>query len=546
MKKILSLLLVFVLMLSAVAGCSTSGDDTTTSKPVSSDESVSSEDSASTEEPESSDESISSDEEGEPEDTEEDFGGDYEEEPEEEEEEEEDSATPLSPEYQRLENMLAGNDEQLNKDSIYFEGNLTRLAAAIKKSQSGKKVTIVCYGNGANTGILLDVVRAENTYNETLAEWWNTNIGPCQVVKAGTDNITSITACYRVEHDVLRYDPDLVLLDFAVQDNIGGQATTNAVGYDNLIRRILEHKSKPAIISLMLTGAEQQTFTMNPNNADAFATASKIQKTVAQYYSIPIIDFESSFWDNSVEVVEVTTKKEIPLINWSTIALDNIIMSNEGHAILAGTIRYFLNSVVKKLNKIPTKEFVYPTEGYFARDDYMNYSYVSIGDIIEGKAEGYSADLDELGLREYNYGYTGESFYSPLTPNIRTTKHYDYIEGEHDKEWEEFETGAHYLTITLPEPVETDTYFTLCVTKSTSKGVSSKAPYKDFEISLECYDENDNLKKTLKSPKGHYNETINVGRTPAVKLESGTKKVTFKIYVPQGSVLLFGFSSLKK
>lgn len=537
MKKFLALLLVFLMLVTTFTGCS--------------EESVSSQDDVSSDvssEDVSSDDVVSEEESSEPEDTVEE--PEYTEpeyiEPEEEEEPVE-SDKPLTPEYQRLENMLAGEDEELNKDAIYSEGNLTRLAAAIKKSKSGKKVTIVCYGNGANTGILLDVVRAENTYNELLSDWWNNNIGPCQVIRAGTDNITSITACYRVEHDVLRYNPDLVLLDFAVQDNIGGAATTNAVGYDNLIRSILEHKSKPAIISLMLTGAEQQTFTMNPNNAEVFATASKIQKTVAQYHNIPVIDFENAFWDNSVEVVEVTTKKEIPLINWRTIALDNIIMSDEGHSVLMGTIRYFLESVMNKLNKISTKDFAYPKEGYFGRDDYMNYSYVSIGDIIEGKAKGYSADLDTLGLAKYNYGYSEEKFASPLTPNIRTSKHYDYIEGEHAEEWKDFEVAPHYLTITLPEAIETNTYFTLCVNNPTSKSVSSNSPYKDFGVSLECYDENDALiGSPIRSPRGHYKETISLGMTPAVKLAAGTKKVTFKIYLAQGTVLLFGFSSLKK
>ena len=125
---------------------------------------------------------------------------------------------------------------------------------------------------------------------------------------------------------------------------------------------------------------------------------------------------------------------------------------------------------------------------------------------------------------------------------------YDMLSQENvgDEEWKDFEVAPHYLTITLPEAIETNTYFTLCVNNSTSKSVGSNSPYKDFAISLECYDENDNLKTTLKSPRGHYKETINIGMTPAVKLEAGTKKVTFKIYVPQGSVLLFGFSSLKK
>ena len=159
MKKLLALLLVFLMLFATFTGCSDKGgassepaDDVTAD--VSSDptEDVSSE-------PE---EDVSSEPEEEP-SSEPQY--EYEEpneqpnEPEEEPEEEVPSVE-LSPVEQRYENLLQGVDEAFNKDSLSSEGELGRLVKAIKKAESGKTVKIVFYGNAANT--------ADNTEYETV------------------------------------------------------------------------------------------------------------------------------------------------------------------------------------------------------------------------------------------------------------------------------------------------------------------------------------------------------------------------------------------
>ena len=50
------------------------------------------------------------------------------------------------------------------------------------------------------------------SYADIFKEWFEGAIGPCEVYKAGSYNLTSKLACLRVEHDVLRFEPDIVLL----------------------------------------------------------------------------------------------------------------------------------------------------------------------------------------------------------------------------------------------------------------------------------------------------------------------------------------------
>ena len=552
MKKLLALLLVFLMLTLTFTACTE--DNNASSKPdnpssdVSSDEAPSDDDSDIAEddgesEPEETIDTELQDEEPQDEEPQYEDDGEYDDPLDEEEIED----VPLTPEQQRVQDILAGVDEEINKDALYNEGNLTRLAKAINKSKAGKEVTLLFYGNGTNTGRGIDRSTDGATYAMLVQDWWETNIGPCKYIKSGTDNLVSTTACLRVDYDVLRYEPDVVFLDFAVQDGISAMAKSNALGYDNLIRRILHSESAPAVISLMLTGAEQQSYTMNPKNATIFASASAEQKKVAKYYDLPIIDFEQSFWDNSIEIVEVTSKKEIPLLTWENISLDNTIMNQDGHMVLAGTIKYFLSNVVKKLNKISTKNYTYPTDGFFGNDKYMNSTFVSIGDIVEGKIDGYSMNLDTLELAKNSYVYASENEGNSMTPNIKTWRHFDYIEGTHDAKWETYEENEEFLTINFPKVVEDEIYVLFATTKTVGDKIPSGSPMQKYgPITVECYSENGTLLSSVKPSTGHFTETTQLGKSSAVKLSSGTAQITIKTYTSSGSIYIQGLSYLTK
>ena len=561
MKKLLAILLVFMLIIGSFAGCSkgggtnTSSDNTSTSE-VSS-ENVSSEDVSS--EDESSDTDTAEVEDGG------DYGNgdypDYGEEPSSENTPGDNSQPysessegnsnveePTEPELTaaelRLESMLLGEDESLNKDAIYKEGDLTRLAKAIKKSKSGKEVLIMFYGNSANTS----EVYADTPYWRLFGEFWSANIGPCRTVAVSMDNLTSLDACMRVDQDVLRWKPDVVFLDFAVQDAVASMASANAHGYDNLIRRILQSSTKPAVVSLILTGAEQKSFGMNAANADMFNTASKLQKQVASYHNIPIIDFETALWDNMVELVKVTTQREIPLMTWATVGENNVAMNDSGHAILQGAISYFVNKVNNKLNKVPTQDYAYPTEGYFGTDKYMKGSLVDVESIANGKASGHSFDLEKDELTKYGYylAVSDTPGGNPLRPYMDTYRHYIPAAGasEEEKTWEE---NPHYLAVNIPEVKSTETaYFTATNNKwASGSRVINENIKKYAPITIDCYDKNGNKISEVKNSAGYYAETIELGKVLRLQLPTGTTKAVIKVYVSAGVIRLLGVGYFK-
>lgn len=540
MKKLLALLLVCVMVLGVFAGCqeeeavdskvslTTDASSEETVSDDSSDSDTESEDPSSEEEPIIDDGgSVDTDDYSY---TDDDDLGDYTYEEEE-----------LTPEEQRLESVLAGEDDELNKAAITNEGNLARLAKAIKKSKGGKNVNIVCYG-GWNTGNNGDTtIDGALTYSALLAEWWAANIGPCTVYNQGLPALTSVNACMRVDRDVLRFEPDVVFLDFAVQDGLSGLGKSNAVGYDNLIRRILQSDTSPAIISLMLTGAEQTTYTMNPDNCKTFATATKYQTEVCDYYDIPVIDMDSCIWDIMSEIVQVDNKGDIPLMTWESISSTALLYSPNGHKVLYGMIKQFIENAVAKLDKISTKDPSYPTVGFFANDKYMKGSTVDIQSIAEGTTKGYSVDLD---LDDFSdLGYTLNKEETPgknaMLPNIHTYRHYI------DETDPEKNIYPHYLEVTIPEVKKDETaYFQWCCSKSV--GTAYRPTYVKFNpCTLECYDATGKM-VTVGYSGGYYSDEITQGRFFASQIPSGTTRIVIKTYTGSGTIRMLGIGRFQQ
>ena len=528
MKKLLALLLVFLMLVATFTGCSK--NENTSSEPDDTTADVSSE-------PE---EDVSSEPEEEPEEEEEEPSYEYEE-PEDEEEPEK----PLSPAQQRFENMLEGIDTQFNKDSLYSEGNLGRLAKAIKKAKSGQTVTFVFYGNGANTAVNSEHNSPDSPYADLFGEWFTVNYGPCNIYKQGSDGLQSSVAMLKVENDVLRFEPDVVFLDFAVQDNMAN-AAANTMAYDKIIRRILESKSAPAVVPLMLTGADYTSYKMNPQNATMFASSSQAQKTLAEYYNLPVIDFEYAIWENMPELVEETTKTEIPLLSWKSIAMKSIMLNAEGHRILAGAVANLINVTNSKLDKILAgKNYVYPSEGYYAdvNNEYKAYSFITVGDIADGKAKGYSFDID-VRDNDFDYRFREKNANDGLSPCIITYKHYIAAEGASAAQ-KEAEVNPHYLTLTIPEAKE-DTYFIFFTTSKIGASAFSKDTAfasKYLPVSMVCTTTSgEKIVKLPSTDYGSYKSAPDMGKTAKLLIPKGTTKIEFRIYDSQGAVCLLGIA----
>lgn len=204
-------------------------------------------------------------------------------------------------------------------------GNTYRLKNAIAKAKSGDDVTIAYIGGSITEGDHLPTSYAERTYNyfvKTFAK----NPDKCHYVNAGISGTPSVLGSLRLENDVLSQNPDIVFIEFAVND---GSEDIYYDAYESIIRECLEYESQPAVILLFARMEEGWT-------------SQDWKKQIGAHYDVSMISYADGItylFDNNV-------------IQWSDFSSDYTHPHAEGNAIVADFIAYFYSEV----DRLPASE----------------------------------------------------------------------------------------------------------------------------------------------------------------------------------------------
>lgn len=134
--------------------------------------------------------------------------------------------------------------------SILSEGNNGRLEQVLDKIERGEKITIFTIGGSITEGAGAKnftysytdqfVNRLLDAYPDSNMSYYNSGLG-------GTPSTLGLMRYERDVAAVMEGDPDLVIIEFAVNDY---QEPTNARAYESLVRTILEKENAPAVILL--------------------------------------------------------------------------------------------------------------------------------------------------------------------------------------------------------------------------------------------------------------------------------------------------------
>lgn len=203
---------------------------------------------------------------------------------------------------------------------ILNEGNNTRLLNAMKKAQSGERVTIGYLGGSITMGSLASAPEKCYAYLSWL--WWKEQFphGDIHYVNAGIGGTTSHFGAARVEEDLLHAEPDVVFVEFSVNDDNTEHFLET---YEGLIRHLLQNRKQPAVILL--------------HNAyyDDWHSAQEIHSRVGRYYNLPYISFGDVL---RLEIADgrLQTKQLTP---------DFLHPNDYGHRLLADMVWEYLDEV---------------------------------------------------------------------------------------------------------------------------------------------------------------------------------------------------------
>ena len=263
------------------------------------------------------------------------------------------------------ESVLAGKNEYFNKSTIINKGDKTLLANVIKKAERGEDITIVGLGGSITQG---GGISDTNRYGEHISLWLNAKFPNIKVnyVNAGIGSTTSLVGIHRLESDVLRHNPDIVLVDFTVND--GASDERYKLSYETILRKLL--KNDIAVISVVFgsTGDPE-----NPKRANN-ALVSHLHSML--YYNVPVIDYYGALWryvDNGI-------------VSWKDdLTQDGLHPSNIGHVMIASAVEYYLNGIIENVNSIKTVIDEIPENYLYGSDVYETATFLA-----SSEANGYS------------------------------------------------------------------------------------------------------------------------------------------------------------
>ncbi len=211
------------------------------------------------------------------------------------------------------------------EDSICNEGNLFRVKRVMKKARSGEKITIGFIGGSITQGSL--ATSDHNCYAYKVFEWWKEKFKDTHFdyVNAGIGGTTSHFAVARVSSDLLKMSPDLVFVEFSVNDDDNNHFLET---YEGLVRQIYKCESEPAIVLI--------------SNVyyDSGINAQLSHLKVARYYELPLISMKSAIYP-AVRDGMIAAKDITP---------DYLHPNDMGHELVASVVIDFLDRTMGEIS----------------------------------------------------------------------------------------------------------------------------------------------------------------------------------------------------
>lgn len=159
-------------------------------------------------------------------------------------------------------------------------GTDPRLQQALSNWQQGQTLTVAVIGGSITTGYAASPPRQQGWAGQ-LQRWLlaQPGRGKLSFINAGVSGTDSAAAVQRLDAHVLDAQPDLVIVEFGVNDEWLDPATRRS-SYEGLIRRLLSAPKPAAVLSLHLTQQGNQA-----------RGALEEQLRIARHYGLTQLDF---------------------------------------------------------------------------------------------------------------------------------------------------------------------------------------------------------------------------------------------------------------
>lgn len=291
------------------------------------------------------------------------------------------------------------------------EGNKVRLAEKLKKAETGGDFTVAFIGGSITQGT---GAAADNSYTALVTDWFETTYPNAAIkyVNAGIGATGSYIGVHRADGDVLAQEPDVVFVEFSVNDT-NEHPERNINSYDSLLRKLWNAPSAPALVCVAMTQENGTSF--QPQHAE-----------IAAAYDLPFISYK----DAILYVIDQG------YIVWDDISDDDIHPNVNGHKVLSELIVSYLDGVNADLANISGEESDFSTP--HTTDKYQNARLIRSGNESMTNLGGFTENTTNFGNFQGTWRASVEGEIAPLTFEVEA-KNIAIFYGRHIKDGGSFE-----------------------------------------------------------------------------------------------------------
>lgn len=202
---------------------------------------------------------------------------------------------------------------------IVNHGDWSRLSACMKRAANGESLTLGFLGGSITQGSLAST--PETCYAYRVYQWWTEKFpkAKIQYINAGIGGTTSQFGVARVEEDLLRFRPDVIFIEFSVNDDNNPHFRET---YEGLVRRAYG----PALVLIHNVRYDDMT------------SAEEMHLQIGRHYDLPCVSMKSTIYPE-VAAGRIANREITP---------DDLHPNDLGHAMVAGVVTHLLDRIYEK------------------------------------------------------------------------------------------------------------------------------------------------------------------------------------------------------
>lgn len=174
----------------------------------------------------------------------------------------------------------------------------------------------------------------ETSWRARTVQWFQNTYPDCTInqVNAAVGDSYTKYAVYRMDTDLLRYDYDIVFVEYAINDSpwySAKQDSETIIYFETLIRRIYEHNPKADIVIVY-------TIDDKISRLPKYFDTAKAQEVIAAYYDIPSVNFGRALAD------EIANQN----LKWGDRFADYVHPNDAGHQFYCAVLSEYLENAL--------------------------------------------------------------------------------------------------------------------------------------------------------------------------------------------------------